>query len=263
MDKDTLPQMDNDHNEDTVQHDPQRTRPTETLPKTAATSQNIPPVRAQPPPRGGHVQPLPGQQPRRAPQARNRRHPPRRTKSADKNSLYLPWWSLAFMLIGVLVVTFGLVAAVFLLGNPTGIVAEPTPIIRIITAQPTAQPQVIQPTAAAPSTQIISGGDAPSNLQLQGPTLEAIQFTPTPIPITVSQTVYVEGVDEDKLNVRSAADLNASDNILFRAAEAEQFVVVEGPLQADGFTWWRIQDPVNTARAGWAVSNFLSVTPGD
>jgi hypothetical protein len=89
--------------------------------------------------------------------------------------------------------------------------------------------------------------------------LEAVQFTPTPIPIAVGIQIAVEGVDENMLNVRQAPGI--SNAIVFRAEEESIFTITEGPMQADGFTWWRLQDPADATRTGWAVANYLRVLP--
>jgi hypothetical protein len=162
------------------------------------------------------------------------------------------------MLIGVIIVSVGLVGLVMLLGNPAGLLTEPTPIIRIITAEPTRLTENLPPTAEPPATQIIADGNAGTSLVLAGPTLAVVEFTPTPIPLTLGSTVIVEGVDAQTLNVRDAASITAS-TIIFRAQEGERFSIVEGPVQGDGFTWWRIRDTNDPTRQGWAVSNYLSV----
>jgi hypothetical protein len=264
MTEKNLPTIDHDDDGDTVSSDPQRTRPyavqreegTQQISNTAPI-QRAAPIRQQPPPRGGHVQPIPNQRPPQPTTGYRAR--PRRQKTSD-SGLYLPWWSLALMLASVLVVSFGLVGVVYLFRNSAGIFAEPTPIIRIITAIPTNAPLAGQPTAATPSTQIIAGGASTGDLALTGPTLAPVQLTTTPVSITLNSRVVVEGVDTDKLNIRDSATITDS-TVLFRADEGEQFIIIEGPLQGDGFTWWRIQDPANPARAGWAVANFLTVVP--
>lgn len=258
-DEHKLPPLEDDTNQETVPNQARREQP---RPASTEDTDRLPRTRsmrpAQPPPSGSHVQPIPGQA-RRATPPHYPARPPRR--SAQHSGLYLPWWSLVIMLIVVLVVSFGLVGLVYLLGNPGGIVDDATPIIRIITAQPSAAVPTVPPTAEAPATQIIAGSSPPGELALQGPTLEAVQFTPTPIPITVGSQVAVEGVDEQMLNVRDSAGVTGT-TVLFRAEEETVFTVVDGPVQADGFTWWRIQDPQNPSRAGWAVANFLRVIPG-
>lgn len=252
-----LPPLDNDSlNEDTIMSG--RTQAFDTRPNTPTRA--IPP--AKPQPSGSHVEPIKGQKARPAPTQQPAGYPARPTRRAKKSNqdsgFYLPWWSIALTLIGVVVIAFGVVGGVYVLGNMGGLLTEPTPIIRIITAVPTDMPLAVQPTANIPSTQVIIGGTPAGSLSLAGPTLEAVQFTPTPPPISLGSAVRVDGVDEQKLNVRDVASVTNS-TVVFRADEDEQFTIVEGPVQGDGFTWWRIQDPANPARVGWAVSNYLAV----
>lgn len=260
-----LPPLGDDTNEDTIRHDSQRTRPNaayrddsqRTRPNAAyrddtkQTKQRR--TKQQRPVQQGQQQ---AQEHRQAPQG----YRPRPRHQEQKGSLYLPWWSIALMLFAVLIVSFAIVGGIYLLGNSGLGLLNPTPIIRIITALPPESQQNLQPTAQAPSTQVISGQNAPANLQLQGPTLEAIQFTPTPASIRISSRVIVEGVDAQTLNVRDSTAIN-EQNIVFRALEGEVFIVLEGPSQGSGFTWWRIQDPDDPTRVGWAVSNYLTVIP--
>lgn len=184
-----------------------------------------------------------------------------KSRQQDKNSgFYLPCWSVVLMLIFVGIISAGIITIIIMLGASGSNIGNPTAIIRIITAEPAAPVQVIQPTAQAPSTQIISGQNPPTNLQLQGPTLAPVQFTTTPVAIRIGSVVIVEGVDVQTLNVRDSTAIN-EQNIVFRAGEGEIFNVVEGPAQGSGFTWWRIQDPNDISRAGWAVANYLTVIP--
>ena len=41
------------------------------------------------------------------------------------------------------------------------------------------------------------------------------------------------------------------------ASEAEIFIVKDGPIEADGYTWWYLLGPFDETRNGWAVSNYL------
>ncbi len=240
--------------DDTEQNQKNRT---ELLRKSEATREN----RAAK--TGGHVQPIQGNRRRQAPAPGYTPRPRRRRNNNPKDSaLYLPWWSIVLMLIGVLIVSGLVVGGVFLVGNSDnlgGFLAEPSPIILIVTADVNAinnaSTEVVQ---QAPSTEIISGQNAPSSLELSGPTLAPVQLSPTPAPIRVGSVVAVEGVGSDMLNVRSSSSLTES-SVLFRAEEAEVFNVIGGPDQSEGFTWWQIQDPADINRSGWAVSNFLTV----
>lgn len=252
------PSDDQNISEDTVASDPQRTRPyaPPTSHDTTAARAVRPTAQRMPPP-GQHVQPLPGHRPQRPPRTGYSRRPP--AQRDQHGALYLPWWSLVLMLIAVLGVSFGLVAGAYLLGNPD-IAAESTPIIRIITAVPTTPAQAAEAAAPSASTEIIAGGNITGQLALEGPTLAPVQFTQTPVPITVNTVVRVEGVGADELNVRDNAGVQGT-TVLFRAPEETVLTVIDGPTQADGFTWWKVRSQLNPSLEGWAVANFLAVLP--
>lgn len=260
---DRIPPIDNDKpDEDTIANDPNRTRPY--APSQAApidedtnASRVVRPVPRQMPPPGQHVQPIPGQRPNRPPRTGYPRRPA--PQPNRRGALYLPWWSLVLMLLIVLVISFGLVAAIYFMGNPN-VSAETTPIIRIITAVPTTAAQAAQPTAQIPSTQVITGGNTAEQLALEGPTLAPIQFTQTPVPITINTVVRVDGVGTDELNVRDTAGVRET-TVLFRAPEETLLTIIDGPTQADGFTWWKVRSQLNPSLEGWAVANFLAVVP--
>lgn len=227
---------------------------TELLRKSEATREN------RVAPQGRHVQPIQGNRRRQAPPPGYVPRPRRRRDNPKDSALYLPWWSIALMLVGVIIVSLGLVGGVYLLGGSSGFLAEPSPIILIVTADVNAINNNVSTQAIqqAPSTEIISGQNAPSSLELAGPTLAPVQISATPAAIRIGSVIFVEGVDLNTLNVRSVPSLTESA-ILFRAEELEVFNVIAGPDQSEGFTWWQIQDPTDINRIGWAVSNFLTV----
>ena len=227
---------------------------TELLRKTESTREN------RKAPTGSHVQPI-----RTSPKQANQggytpRPRRRRNKQPQDSALYLPWWSIALMLVGVIIVSFAVVGGVIFLGGSGNFLAEPSPIIMVVTADQSAisSSETQSAVQQAPSTEIISGQNAPANLDLQGPTLAPVQLSATPAAIQIGSVVIVEGVDLNTLNVRSIPSLTDS-SILFRAEEGEIFNVIDGPQSSDGFTWWQVQDPADVNRIGWAVSNFLTV----
>jgi hypothetical protein len=275
-----------DHNPDlgeTLPSDPQRTAPNQ-----AAPDATKPPLTARPvnapiapdstsrlqatrpiPPQGGHVQrgavPPTGQLPPRRPNMPTNPYPRRTAKtplSRRDSGLYLPWWSLALMLIGVLAASFLVVVVVVSLGGSSLPISK-EPRIIIVTAPPTQPGSASQNNNApsAPGTELLSGQNAPASAALDGPTLPAVIFTATPQTITVGINVIVAGIDGDELNVRDTAGVLGT-NVLFRLREGTLLTVVEGPTQADGFTWWRVQNPSNPSQVGWAVANFLQVAGG-
>jgi hypothetical protein len=85
------------------------------------------------------------------------------------------------------------------------------------------------------------------------------QNPPTPPPGVISAGAYVQviGTGGDGLRMRDQPGLNSAIRLV--ASEAEVFKVDEGPVEADGYTWFRLVGPFDETRQGWAVANFLSV----
>ena len=69
--------------------------------------------------------------------------------------------------------------------------------------------------------------------------------------------MQITGTGGDGLRLRTEPGLNADVRIL--GAEAEVFLVQDGPRQVDGYTWWDLVGPYDSTRRGWAVSNYLAV----
>ena len=83
--------------------------------------------------------------------------------------------------------------------------------------------------------------------------------SPTPAPGQIAIGIYVQIVNtgDEGLNIRGEAGLNAA--VIFPGRDAEVFLVTDGPVQADGYTWWRLTASYDVARSGWAVQDYLSV----
>lgn len=174
----------------------------------------------------------------------------------------VPAWSIILMLFIVMLAAGAVAFAVYSLRDdePTSAFA---PVISVTTA-----PDLIESTDAdsiawsdgTPSdgVQIIIAAQTPASLQIDGPVLPTVVITLTPIPLTVGASVEVAGVGNQELNIRNVPSLIDS-TILFRAPDGTAFEVIDGPQQADGFTWWRIRD-VEFRVEGWAVANYLQVT---
>ncbi|GAB4509086.1 MAG: hypothetical protein OHK0046_03410 [Anaerolineae bacterium] len=199
------------------------------------------------------------------------------------NGLYLPLWSLALMLIVVIGITGGIVLLVISLGGRSA--PESPPVILVSSPVATQRPAefpVVPATATIPpqfdpnvsgtggSAPEVASGEtagganslptAPATFALSGPTLPPVIFTPTPRSISIGERVLVIDVGDQQLNVRDNPGV-AGTSILFRVVEGTEFVIVDGPRQADGLTWWRIQSPLNQSQIGWAASNYLEIAP--
>lgn len=85
--------------------------------------------------------------------------------------------------------------------------------------------------------------------------------TSSPLPGTIALNTYVQitGTDGDGLRLRVSPAL--SSDPLFLGFDSEVFLVTDGPIQADGYTWWYLTAPYDQTRSGWAVVNYLSYVP--
>jgi len=75
------------------------------------------------------------------------------------------------------------------------------------------------------------------------------------IPIQIGSTVMITGTEGDGLAVRQGPGLDFP--YFFVGNDGDQFVVEDGPREADGYVWWYISDPNDSDRTGWAVENYL------
>jgi hypothetical protein len=92
------------------------------------------------------------------------------------------------------------------------------------------------------------------------PTIEPTVPPGTPLPrtdFTVGDYVQVSGTEGDGLRLHRNAGV--SSEVRYVAIEAEVFLVKDGPIEADGYTWWQLEDPFSNKEVGWGVSNYLAV----
>jgi hypothetical protein len=81
-------------------------------------------------------------------------------------------------------------------------------------------------------------------------------ITPTPLPTPpplfyVGQTVTVQTLDGEILNLR--ADPTRESDILIYVEDDTRIELLEGPVIAEGFHWWRVRLP--DGLEGWVVEN--------
>lgn len=93
--------------------------------------------------------------------------------------------------------------------------------------------------------------------------------TPTPIPtptlapvppdaIGVGVRVTVTGTGEAGLSMRT--EPGTTSERLDVAMEGETLLVVSGPQESDGYTWWFVRDEVTPEREGWVAADYLIPT---
>ncbi len=129
----------------------------------------------------------------------------------------------------------GSLAVIFLgrNGDPT---SAAVPAVTIIPAS------TITPTAAFPTAGL-------------SPTPTTIFFLPEGV-IGVGAFVQVAGTEGAGLRMRSEPGLESQIN--FTALDSEVFLVIDGPVEADGYTWWHLEAPYDQNRNGWSAGNFLT-----
>ncbi len=89
------------------------------------------------------------------------------------------------------------------------------------------------------------------------PTPTPLEPTPTPtLPPTVQVGIFVKvtGAGDPGLSFRRAPGLQA-ERIRF-LPEGTVMRVIGGPQEADGLTWWQLEDP-QTGEQGWAAGSYL------
>jgi hypothetical protein len=53
------------------------------------------------------------------------------------------------------------------------------------------------------------------------------------------------------------ANPSLAADVLLLGLESEVFEVLEGPSEADGYTWWLLSNPFDPTKQGWAADQFL------
>ncbi len=136
------------------------------------------------------------------------------------------------LLAGMVLVSL---AALFLGRDQTPALGA-TPVVTFLPA-PTITPTKPQPT------------------QIPSPTSTLIIFLPEGL-IGVGGYVQVSGTEGAGLRMRSQPSLGGEIN--FTAMDSEVFLVIGGPVEADGYTWWHLEAPYDQTRNGWSAGEFLT-----
>ncbi len=156
----------------------------------------------------------------------------------DKKSSWKEYFNpLTLIVSAILVIGLTLTTlAILFLGRKPVQVGAVLPQVTKISA-PTLTPKPLEPTAT------------PS------PTPTSIFFLPEGV-IGVGGYVQVIGTGGAGLRMRAEPGLNGA--IQFTALDSEVFLVIDGPVVADGYTWWHLEAPYDKTRNGWSAGDFLS-----
>ena len=146
------------------------------------------------------------------------------------------WVFLLLSLLISIVIIFGIFALFMLIPAPTQI-DGPVAFVKVIEA-PTSTPFLL-PTFVP----TIDPGSQPGNGQNNG--------------IFIGGYAQITGTSGDGLSIRSAP--GRSNSIQFIGLDSELFKVVDGPVDNEGFTWWKVEAPYDSSRSGWCVQDYLGV----
>ncbi|OJX41369.1 MAG: hypothetical protein BGO78_01150 [Chloroflexi bacterium 44-23] len=115
------------------------------------------------------------------------------------------------------------------------------------------------PSTAAIITEI----EAPTATEIIRATFEPTS-TPSPtlspqdlLKIHVGGYAQISGTAGDGLSIRSGPATTFAIN--FVGLDSELFKVIDGPVEADGYTWWKVEAPYDASRNGWCVQNYLNL----
>lgn len=164
----------------------------------------------------------------------------KRKPHTTRRRLVLPPWALLAILVGVVIVLcVALVLFVRALRDRRD--AEPSAPVATVTSEllPTDTPSLL--------TAII----LPSPTATEPP--DADTQAPPTTEISPGVTVLVGGTRGAGLNIRSEPSRQAE--IVTRAKEGDSLTVLEGPQDAGGYVWWKLQ--TSDGKEGWGASEWL------
>lgn len=75
--------------------------------------------------------------------------------------------------------------------------------------------------------------------------------------VSVEKYVKIEGTGGVGLRIRKEPGTSA--DVVFLANESEVFIVIGGPVEKDGITWWQLTTPYDETRNGWASADYLTM----
>jgi hypothetical protein len=145
--------------------------------------------------------------------------------------IFNPWVMLGSLAVAVILASMTLLLLLATRSDsPPG---EPLPAVMNIIPAPTETPTLLPPT----------------------PTVASPQETPQP-GLFVGGMVQISGTSGEGLRLRYSPGLDSQVRLL--GSEGEVFQVMDGPQQADNYTWWYLENPQDRTRRGWGVEDFLS-----
>jgi hypothetical protein len=120
---------------------------------------------------------------------------------------------------------------------------------------------ISSPTPAPLPEGETEAGDTPTPMMVQATPVPSLS-TPMPapaVPTEIAIGIYVKVSDTGggDLSFRDGSGVNYAR--LKIVAEGSVLKVLDGPVEADGYVWWQLQD-VSDGVVGWAVADYLEPT---
>ena len=164
----------------------------------------------------------------------------------------IPW---LWLLGGIVVTAVAIWGAIEMVGNL--LLQEPLAVQGALQGTPPAEPTIIRLTA-------------PATLE---PTPTPVLPTPTPIPTltplptpdrssvptVITVDFYARVVNTDGIGVSVRGGPSTANVRVELAAEGTTLLIIGGPVEGDGFTWWQVQ--LLDGTQGWVAGNFLEPAP--
>jgi hypothetical protein len=167
----------------------------------------------------------------------------KRKPHTTRRRLVLPPWALLAIIVGVVIV---LCVALVLFVRALKDKGDEAPAVPAATA--TAEP--LPTDAPTLLTVIVLTPLLPSE-----PAVELTEEPPTPTEIAPGVTVLVKGTRGAGLNIREEPSRQA--RIVVSANEGAELTVLEGPEEAGGYVWWKLQ--TKDGKEGWGASEWLAL----
>jgi hypothetical protein len=129
----------------------------------------------------------------------------------------------------------------------------------VLLLQLSKQEELVEAPSPTASLTMIPAPTATSVITL--PTRAASPTTTIPAvlpPGTIGVGAYVKVTGTEGVGLRMRAQASTSAEVLFMTMDEEVFLVIGGPEEKDGYTWWQLEAPYDKTRTGWSVDAYLT-----
>ena len=151
-----------------------------------------------------------------------------------------PWALLAIVVVIVILLCVGLIWIVGAIRGDDSETPTPSPTSTAEVA-PSATLSLLEPTLAiTPTNTVVLTVGTPA-------------VTAPPTELGPGALALITGTGGAGLRLRSLATTDA--DVLATGKEGTVVTVLEGPVEADGYVWWKVRTP--DGQEGWAAANWL------